>query len=166
MLTADEAFELISYDPATGLFRWKKSHSKRIWPGKQAGSTASDGYVHIGLANKVYKAHRLAWLLMTGLWPKEQVDHINGNRSDNRWVNLRQVSNLENARNRSASRNNKSGVTGVYWDKQRSKWRARIKVGEKKIELGAFSDIREAERARKNAEVNFGFHPNHGRNKK
>ena len=92
-----------------------------------------------------------------------QVDHINGIRSDNKWSNLRHATQLENTRNRKKSSRNKSGVTGVIWDKSKEKWQARIGVCGKSITLGRFDDFDSAVISRKLAEVKYGFHKNHGR---
>jgi len=104
-------------------------------------------------------AHRLAWFYMEGEWPTGHINHI---RDDNRWVNLREVSNQENHKNQSISINNKSGVIGVCWNKKARKWHAQIKVNYKAISLGCFSDIHNAIKARKDAEIKYGFHKNHG----
>lgn len=97
-----------------------------------------------------------------GEWP-EFVDHINGDRTDNKIENLRSCSRLENSVNRAVASHNKSGVLGVHYDKSRGKWAAEIKVNKKKVYLGRFDSIDEAKTARKIAEVKYGFHPNHGR---
>lgn len=100
---------------------------------------------------------------MTGSWPKEQIDHINHVRSDNRWINLREATNQENCKNRSISIRNKSGVVGVRWTKGKTKWAAYIHVNSKDKYLGFFFDKFEAICARKSAENKHGFHANHGR---
>jgi hypothetical protein len=94
-----------------------------------------NGYIIIRIDNVLYLAHRLAWLYMTGSWPPAQIDHINRSRADNRWENLRAVSNTENAWNRTAP-SNKSGFTGVR--RENNKWLAEIKVNYKPIRLGLF----------------------------
>jgi hypothetical protein len=86
-----------------------------------AGCLQHNGYRHIGVLGKVYSAHRLAFLYMTGKFPLDEVDHKNHERSDNRWSNLREVTRLENSRNRSMHLNNKSGFSGVCWKKRVSK---------------------------------------------
>lgn len=90
----------LSYDPETGEFRWLLRKGWERGAGRVAGSKKRRGYVDIGILGTVYQAHRLAWLHYHGEWPKQQIDHINRVRDDNRIVNLRDVSYLENARNK------------------------------------------------------------------
>jgi hypothetical protein len=130
----------------------------RARAGQEAGTFCEDGYRYIRVDRKQYLAHRIIWKLLYGEDP-EEIDHINGNRSDNRITNLRSVSRLENMRNRKRASDNTSGVTGVFWYKARSKWRATIS---QKI-LGNFNKFEDAVAARKQAEKELGYHPNHGR---
>lgn len=104
------------------------------------------GYVRACVDGVLYYAHRLAWLHHHGEWPAEQLDHINGDRQDNRIANLRLASQLENHQNRKLQRNNVSGHPGVYFEKGR--WRARIKVQQKYRHLGTFDTFEEARAAR------------------
>jgi hypothetical protein len=99
-LTAEVLRTLVHYDPETGLFKWKTQSWPRN-PGPIEQKTPK-GYTRFSVLNKRYMAHRLAWLYVTGAWPRGQIDHINGDRSDNRWANLRDVTPSENARNRHA----------------------------------------------------------------
>ena len=96
-------------------------------------------------------------------WPRKTIDHVNGDRSDNRVVNLRSVAHQENHRNRAIPKSNTSGVMGVYWGKRDRKWYAQIKINGKKKHLGSFSCKKKAIQARKKAEIDYGFHANHGR---
>lgn len=106
--------ELLHYDPVTGHFTWIVANSNRAPAGTPAGRTGnSHGYCPIGIDGKRYRAHRLAWLYMTGEWPPEHIDHINGVRSDNRWHNLRAATLKENNRNMGLQRNNAAGYKGV-----------------------------------------------------
>jgi hypothetical protein len=100
-------------------------------------------------------AHRIAWLLYYGKWPKDQIDHINGDKSDNRIVNLREATNSQNGKNLKLSINNKTGVTGVAFDRQTQKWRAYIRVNFKMINLGRYMDFEDAVIARKSAEKKY-----------
>lgn len=155
---------LFNYVPSTGKLYWSNPTSKIIKPGSEAGCISSrDKYVTIVIHGKRYMAHRLIWLYMTGSYPENQIDHINHNRSDNRWSNLRDVTHRENHQNRPMSKANKSGVVGVSWDKARNRWGASIKVENKKVHLGRFKDKEEAIKARKDAEIKYGFHPNSGK---
>ena len=176
MLDQKTLKELISYDPDTGVFTWLKRprhHCKSdvscaIFNSRSAGKKAGgickgDGYVVIRVFSAHYKSHRLAFLYMTGSFPPEQCDHINGIRDDNRWANLRPVSHAENGRNQRIPSNNTSGVRGVCWHKETKKWRATIRVDDKFKYLGVFSEKSDAIAVRKAAEKKYGFHPNHGR---
>jgi len=122
-----------------------------------------DGYRSIGIFNRVYLAHRLAFLYMIGEFPRFQTDHINGIRNDNRWNNLRQVTNQENGKNQKTRDGSVSGKPGVNWFDRDRKWRARIQAGEKEVHLGYFDDIDAAIIARGKAEIKYGYHKNHGR---
>jgi hypothetical protein len=174
-LTADMVRGLFHYDPLTGHFfykrrsrSWFKSDKQfRIWnrmyPGKQAGRVNPAGAVFITIREWPYQGHWLAWLWMTGEWPPMHIDHINHSKSDNRWSNLRSVSNAENHKNLPLMSSNKSGVCGVHWDKKKSKWTAIIKANRKVFYLGNFDAKADAVVARKKAEQAHGFHPNHGK---
>lgn len=161
-LTQAQLKELLHYEPETGLWTRLVAKTGKVRNRKTTkGVTNYAGYLTLGVDYKVYKAHRLAFLWMTGEWPTEQVDHINGVRDDNRWCNLREVTQQENQRNAKRSVKNTSGVTGVYLDG--SVWLAHIKVNNKSINLGRFKGFDEAVSARKEAELEHGFHTNHGR---
>lgn len=159
ILTQKELKALLHYNPSTGVFTRIKRTSNKINVGDIAGYKNDNGYVLIGLKGIARRAHRLAWLYMTGSWPKYEIDHINHIRSDNRFINLREVTHQENAKNTPLRKDNISGVTGVYW--VRDKWMARINIKPKYISLGCFADKFEAICARKSAEIKYGFHPNH-----
>ena len=100
---------------------------------------------------------------MTGDWPEAEIDHIDGNPSNNAWSNLRAVNSQENNRNKRRPNTNKSGRIGVSWNERRRKWRARICVCGKRKYLGMFHELEDACHARQAAEILHGFHPNHGR---
>lgn len=152
-MTHDEAKTLVTYDPETGtLF-------SRF--GRKIGYLQS-GYVVVTLKGRQYLAHRLIWFLQFGYFPA-QLDHINGNRRDNRLINLREVSVAENNRNMCRRKDNASGCTGVDFERGVQKWRAQIAVRGKDICLGRFNDFADAVTARKAAERQYGFHENHGR---
>ena len=154
---------LFTYVPSTGKLFWNNPPSNSIKPGSEAGCISSrDGYVTIVVNRKRYMAHRLIWLYMMDKWPDNQIDHINHDRADNRWANLRDVTPRENHQNRPMSKANKSGVVGVSWDKQRDKWGASIKLKDKKLHLGRFDTKEEAIQARKEAEFKYGYHSNCG----
>ena len=121
------------------------------------------GYRIITINRVNYLAHRLVWLWHTAEWPADEIDHINGDRLDNRIENLRVVTCQENHKNKKLPSTNTSGVMGVCFHKQAQKWEAYIKVDGKKKYLGLFTDWFEAVCARKSAENKYGYHENHGR---
>lgn len=146
-ITADWIKNVLTYDPLTGHFLWAARFGKRGIPGKRAGTVDFGGYVVITINGRRLKGHRLAWLVMTGSWPAYAVDHINGDRTDNRFSNLRQASALENQQNRRLQRNNKSGYMGVSWDAHASKWRAGIRSRGQSVNLGNFDSPQAAHHA-------------------
>lgn len=128
----------LAYDANSGLLRWTVRKSQRVGVGQVAGYRAAGGYVRVEVDGKSYAAHHIAWLLSTGNWPKQEIDHINGRRDDNRLANLRDVSRAENVQNIDAL-----GVTRT----RSGKWRAQISVGNRKRAIGTFAEHREAVRA-------------------
>jgi hypothetical protein len=157
---------IVEYDHETGLFRRlvaSKGCSLKI--GWTKGSLSYRGYRKMNLLKKSYELHRIAWLIYYGDWPKKNIDHINGDKSDNRICNLRDATVVENARNSGMSRANTSGHIGVRYYERYGKWRAEIKVNYRNIHLGLFDTMDQAIEARKSAESSYGFHPNHGRQK-
>lgn len=151
-LTAEKLRSILHYDQETGIFTWKISNSSRVKVGDVAGCQRGDGYLCITVCSRKHQAHRLAWLYVYGSWPKDQLDHVNRIRSDNRIYNLREVTNKQNQQNKSKSSHNTSGHTGVVWHKRDSKWRAHIRHSQKQIYLGHFTNIEDAVSARKAAE--------------
>lgn len=155
--------ELLKYDPDTGNFIWLANCPFNLKPQTRAGYRNSQEYVMITIRGTAYSAHRLAWLYMTGRWPKNQIDHINHIRFDNRFENLREVTLQENHQNLSINIRNKTGVLGVSWDKNRLRWRARIGIGGKDISLGFTKNFNEAADLRRKGELKYNFHSNHGK---
>jgi len=153
---------LLNYNPDTGIFTYRYSPQYSIKAGDVAGCLQENGYVGVFIRGRAYRLHRLAFLYMTGEFPPKSVDHINGNRSDNRWSNLRLADNKLNGRNLSMQARNKSGCLGVWWRKDRKCWAAEIRVNGEKIHLGHYKDRNKAIEVRKAANVEYGFHPNHG----
>ena len=154
---------LVSYDPESGALTWKpRADAKCGWTERSAGKPAFGlDYGHQGyLAGKLGKhklyAHRVIWAMVHGAWP-EYVDHIDRDKKNNRLANLRAVTNQENSRNASANKSNTSGVKGVHWHDAGGCWTARIMVDYKSIHLGSFEDKDEAIRARRQAELKYGF---------
>jgi hypothetical protein len=114
-ISAERLRELLEYDPVSGLFTRRTFASSNALAGSAAGGLNNEGYVIIHVAGTRAFAHRLAFLYQTGAWPSGVVDHVDGNRANNAWSNLRDVSPALNQRNRvKASKNSKTGVLGVY----------------------------------------------------
>lgn len=147
--------ELMDYDPHTGDFTWRVRRGGYVVPGAIAGNKHHSGYIHIQVFGKCYNAHRLAWLYVYGEWPDDEIDHVNGNPSDNRILNLRSVSHHENAQNRKLASHNTSGRTGVAWRKDTNKWRAYISINGQRVQLGSFTNIEDAHNAYLNAKQVF-----------
>jgi hypothetical protein len=143
MITQAELKELLNYNPDTGVFTWNVSKPGRSF-GSIAGTRHVNGYTHIQLNKKIYKAHRLAWLYVHGYFP-ECIDHINNDRDDNRIENLREATVTQNNHNSKLSKNNTSGIKGVSWHKKSMKWCATIGVYGKTIYLGLFDNLELAE---------------------
>lgn len=174
-LEAEEVGRLLHYVPDTGRFYWcerpriyftSDSQWKR-WNTRYARKEAftalsSTGYREGAIFRRTFKAHRVAWLLFHGRWPEGQIDHINGNRADNRICNLRDVTQTENNRNQTISLHNSSGFCGVFWHQRQRKWCARVGVSGKQVHLGSFDSFDEAVSARQRANVDYGFTARHG----
>lgn len=164
--------ECFNYDPDTGVLTWKdrpREHFKYeyswLWvnneyAGSQAGCN-SHGYLQVGICGNSYLVHRVIWCLMTGGWPTG-IDHIDHDKMNNRFSNLREATHLDNNKNASRRIDNKSGVTGVSWHSRDKKWQAQIGVGGKQTNLGFFDEKLTAIFARWAAEEKHGFHKNHG----
>jgi len=154
-ITQERLRYLLNYDPDTGKFTWLHPTSNRVAAGRQAGNLDSLGYIQISLDGRDYRGHRLAWLYMTGKIPEAEVDHVNRDRSDNRWANLRVATREENARNRVAYKNNKTGLKGV--SRKGSRYSAKIWMDGASRLIGWFDTPEEAHDAfRVASNENFG----------
>lgn len=150
ILSAELLRELIQYDPETGSFtRTKNTNHRQRRLGPLRPAVSGNGYFYISVAGRAYLAHRLAWLYMHGIWPKGDIDHINGIRTDNRASNIRDVPRVVNNQNRRKVKasNKVSGATGVSWHDHSQKWRARIMHLGIETRLGLFDTIEEASNA-------------------
>lgn len=174
---------LINYCPETGKMVWKerpvwlfvaKRYSRetgaKYFNRRYAGQPALQAVTKLGycegqIFGKGTFAHRVAWKMFYGTEPDGMIDHINGVRTDNRISNIRVVDAAGNCRNICLPKNNKSGVIGVSWDRAKRKWSASIRHERKTRHLGYFNGIEDAALARKQAELKYGFHPNHGKAK-
>ena len=157
-LTHELLHEVLHYNKLTGDFSWLINFNKK-------NNTSPETITNrnckcIRLFNKLYLSHRLAWFYTHKEWP-DQIDHIDHNPMNNAIGNIRNVSDLENKRNKPLQRNNTSGTPGVSHT-QSNKWRVRIKLKGDEVYLGLYSDKKEAIKARKDAEVKYGFHKNCG----
>lgn len=145
-LTAECLREMLDYDRDTGIFNWRVSPSRNVKAGARAGTNkGSWGYVEIRVKGRIYGAHRLAILHVTGEWPTELVDHRNGVRTDNRYANLRCCTNAQNVQNSCVKSSSATGVKGV--GRMDGKYRAEIKANKKRYWLGDFETLEEAKRA-------------------
>lgn len=137
-LTSDRLKELFSYDANTGAFH-RLYAPARGTKTKPTGSVANNGYLQLKLGGKVYAQHRLAWLYVHGEWPRFNIDHINGIRSDNRICNLRDVEQSINLQNRSKPKSTSAHkLLGVSFDKRRGHYVARIRINGKNRSLGSW----------------------------
>lgn len=155
--------ELLDYDPSTGDLRWRVRPGHPAFNTRKAGqlaftSSTSRGYRQGDIFGVNFLAHRVIWKWVTGEDP-DTIDHINRNKTDNRWDNLRSVTNLENMLNTGLAENSSSGITGVFFSatKRGKQWGAHIKVGRRNRNLGYYHTMAEAAQARHEAELRFGF---------
>lgn len=168
-LTVERAREVLNYNPKTGELTWKKRLSNIIKVGTVAGCVHARSrvtgltYRAITLDRAQYQAHRLAWFIYYGRWPTHEVGHKSGDGLDNRITNLREVSDQDVNKNKPISSSSSSGVIGVCWKASKQKWNAYITDNHKYFHLGYFDNPGDAILARKRAEKQYGFHPNHGR---
>ena len=187
-LTAEIARELLTYNPDTGKLFWKErplkyfknqnpNYAKRWnnrWVGKEALTSINrrkSGQIarlRGGFFGKKYCTHRIVWLIYYGEWPKNQIDHINQDPTDNRIENLRDVTHVENNRNRTLQNNSTTGYIGVSYCTSRltTKYRADISINNVNKYLGFYDTAEEAAAVRAVASINYNFHPNHGNEKK
>ncbi|MBT1949615.1 HNH endonuclease [Enterobacter kobei] len=148
-LTAEMVRELLEYDPTTGLLTWKTCR-KKVQKGSVAGSVCGNGrklYVKVRIG-RLYRAHRLIWLIVTGEWPKYHIDHVDNDGTNNRWSNLRLATLNQNQHNRELSRANLTGYKGVSRANNLSKpYRANITIGRERRHLGYYRSAEEAAHA-------------------
>lgn len=163
----DYVNEWYRFDDVSGHFVWAKYKKCIRGVGQRAGSnyTSNEGYLYsiIRVLRKPLREHNVVWLLHFGAWPEQELDHIDGNGLNNRVTNLRDVPHVQNNKNMRLNSRNKVGVSGVRWNKGKQKWQARIHHNYQDHWLGLFDVLEDAIAARKAAEIELGYHPNHGR---
>ena len=152
-LTQKYLKSILDYNPDTGVFTWIIRPSYNMKAGGAAGSINGKGYNQIRINDIIFLAHRLAWLYMTGNFPEDQTDHINRDKSDNRWCNLRVCTNGQNKANSKKPTNNTSGYKGVRWFKKNKKWGAVIGFNNKDLYLGSYANKHEAAKVYNNKAI-------------
>jgi len=162
MLTQEYVKKIFDYDTESGILTNKIYRSSNSPAGSRAGAFDHYGYRQLTVKGRNYKEHRIIYLWMTGAMPVHGIDHINGIKDDNRWINLRDATTSENMRNRKMSSNNTSGFTGVVWFKPIKKWFASVEMLGKKHSLGYFDDINEAAKVVHVFKMKNGFTARHG----
>lgn len=178
-LTPEKLSQLLEYCAETGRLIWKarpleffddskrsKEWSAKLWNSRLAGKPALNCPTASGaLAGNILAihalAHRVAWAIHYGEWPAHHIDHINGNRSDNRIENLRDVRQAVNNRNAKRRKDNSSGFAGVY--KYKNRWIAHLRIDGRQEVIGRFDTAEEASEFREVEKLKYGYHPNHGR---
>jgi hypothetical protein len=146
LLTQKYLQDVLSYDPDAGEFVWRAT-TRPGHAGKAAGCLRKTGYASINVGGRLYQAHRLVWLYIHGRWPENHIDHINGNKSDNRLVNLREASPSQNIANSRISMANKTGFKGVSFDKRKRMYRACLGKDGKQLFLGYYDAPQDAHAA-------------------
>ncbi|ENA37460.1 hypothetical protein HMPREF1487_04378 [Pseudomonas sp. HPB0071] len=160
-ITYEQARELVDYLPETGeFFRKRNAHKgkelSKGWPGK-------DGYLRYTLRGKHYRAHRLAWLLSVGKWPDGEIDHINGDKQDNRITNLRVCTHQQNNHNQGLRKTNSSGHKNVHWFKAVQKWHVQVCKNRKIHNGGLYANLDDAVLAARQLRIKLhGEFANHG----
>ena len=156
VLTVDRLRELLDYDPAIGVFRWRTRHSRQRTPGQIAGGVNQKGYARISIDGMYHQSHRLAWLHFYGEWPALIIDHINRNKTDNRIANLRLATISQNAAN-SLGRKGKDPTQpkGITFVPKNKKWQAQIYKDGRRFYLGLYSSPEEAHDAYAGAAVDL-----------
>ena len=159
-LTANQLRAVLDYSPHLGVFLWRKREPLRMydrsWNTRSAGTVAGTptiqrGYIQILLFGRLYLAHRLAFLWMTGKWPEFEADHRDNDPSNNKWANLRDATSSQGSMNTRRRSDNTSGFKGVWFEKRRNHWVADIEANGRKHHLGSFPTAEAAKAARDEA---------------
>lgn len=163
MINQKRLKQIMNYCPQTGEFTWLETRRGVTRIGMRAGATYNNGYRVINVDKHRVSEHRLAFVYMLGRLPRGVVDHINGEKSDNSWANLREVTHSQNNMNQKLGVRNSTGVIGVRFRKQRNKWVAFISYQGKQKHIGHYNNFFDAVCARKSAEIEYGYYENHSR---
>lgn len=147
--------KILKYDPISGDFSWIASRAGRFKPGARAGYKRPNGYVRINFNGSLYYAHRLAWLFVHDRWPSNEIDHIDGDPSNNRIENLREATRAENCQNVKASAKSASQLLGAHYDSISERWLSQIAIDGRNIALGFFNSAEEAHTAYKTAKRKY-----------
>jgi hypothetical protein len=153
--TLERVREVVDYQSISGEFVWKIALTGSVRAGERAGGVSPSGYRRITIDGTIIAAHRLAWFYNHGVWPTNGMDHINGQKLDNRLENLRDSTGSVSSFNRGRMINNTSGIVGVRWIARNKKWGAEIQVNRKRIWLGHYDNVRDAQAARAKAERKY-----------
>jgi hypothetical protein len=159
-LTQELVKRIFEYDPLTGVVVWRKATSSKNLIGNVAGAKTKAGYLRVRIYGKDVFLHHVIWVYMTGKIPEREIGHVDGNKTNNVWSNLREGrynyhQHLPNRINKKIYNTNKSGYTGVFWNKRKQKWQATIMFNQKHIYLGIYGDIMKAVAAREKAEKKY-----------
>jgi hypothetical protein len=146
LISHSDLCSILDYCPNKGIFTWAIT-DRLGFKGKIAGSLRPSGYITINFGGKYYQAHRLAWFYVTKKWPRCYIDHVNGNKSDNRIINLREANQSQNIANSKLSKANKTGYKGVSYSRKQQAYQACLGKDGKQLFLGYFDDPEEAYQA-------------------
>ena len=165
----DRLPSMLSYDPQTGILRWLEKRKGRRFelPVGNPDTNCRSGktYLRVKVNYQTYLAHRLIWVLLHGRWPDGDIDHQDGDGTNNVLTNLREVPHVDNQKNMRRSSINVTGCTGVVWLKKARRWASRLYIGKRYVSGGHHVNFEDAVAARKALEVEHGFHPNHGQDR-
>lgn len=150
---------IFDYNKETGDLTRKTNSKKAGWKHKNQWGKC---YIRTQIKKDTMYAHNIIFIIITGALPNGVCDHIDGNGLNNKWDNLRDVTQSQNCKNTKKAKSNTSGVTGVNWHKIKKKWRVRIATKKGRVIIGDYSCFDEAVKARKQAEIKHNYHPNHG----
>ena len=153
MIDQETVKKLFHYDAESGMLLWRNGNGRNVKAWQEAKALSNQGYYTVKINGTSYRVHRIVWLYVYGSFPKEDIDHKNRIRNDNRLCNLRSVSRADNCQNISLPSHNKSGHIGVSWIKSHNAWTVFIKVNKKNKWLGYFKDLDKAIAARKAGEA-------------